>query len=88
MQSESIASSHYTKALQTRMRVAREARGYRQKDMAELLGITKDAYEKYETRSRLPHHLMERFALATGISLTWLITGHERPTGPRTGTGG
>jgi transcriptional regulator with XRE-family HTH domain len=88
MQSETIASSDYTKALQARMRVAREAKGYTQKDMANLLRITKDAYEKYETRSRLPHHLMEPFALGTDVSLSWLVAGRELPTRPRTGTSG
>ena len=82
MQTETVASSDYTKALQERMRAAREARGYTQKDMANILRITKDAYEKYETRSRLPHHLMEPFALATGVSLSVLIAGREIPKRP------
>jgi transcriptional regulator with XRE-family HTH domain len=79
MQTETIASSHYTKALQARMRAAREAVGLTQKDMAGVLGISKDAYEKYETRSRLPHHLIEPFAVETGLSVSELIAGRDIP---------
>lgn len=83
MAGETIASSAYTKLLHARMREAREARSFSQKDMARLLGVTQDAYEKYETRSRLPHHLLEPFALATGVSLSTLIAGREVRAQPR-----
>jgi transcriptional regulator with XRE-family HTH domain len=72
-------SSDYTKAFHARIRAAREARGLTQRDMAVILGVNQYAYEKYETRSRLPHHLIEPFALVTGVSISVLIAGREIP---------
>lgn len=77
------ASSDFTKLLHERMRQARERAGHTQRDMATILRITQAAYEKYETRSRLPHHLLEPFALATGISLNTLLGAPDRPRQPR-----
>src|SRR5438067_1093303 len=71
------ASSEYTDALHDRMRAAREAHGLTQADLAKLLGLSRHAYEKYETRSRLPHHLIEAFAQIVGVTIAWLVSGRE-----------
>jgi DNA-binding XRE family transcriptional regulator len=39
-----------------------------QDEMAKALGITRAAYEKYETRSPLPHWLIPRFIKIAGIA--------------------
>jgi hypothetical protein len=44
-------------------------------DMATALGIEADTYRKYETRTPLPHELMPRFALITGVTVEHLLTG-------------
>lgn len=52
-----------------RVRAAREATGMTQAEMALVLGIKRSAYEKYETRTPLPHHLIKRFAAVTGADV-------------------
>lgn len=58
-----------------RTRQARLALGWSQKDMAAALGISEASYQKYETRSMLPHHLIPKFAEVTGLPLQFLLTG-------------
>lgn len=52
-----------------RTRNAREARGFKQAEMAEVLGLETDTYSKYERRTPLPHRLIPRFCLVCGLSL-------------------
>lgn len=40
-----------------------------QSDMARLLGISRATYCRYETRTGLPHHLLEEFAAITRVAL-------------------
>ena len=56
-----------------RVRAAREATGMTQAQMALVLGIKQSAYEKYETRTPLPHHLIKRFAAVTGVDVEELF---------------
>ena len=65
----------YKKALGERMKSAREAKGFTQEHVADLLGITKERYTKQEQRGALPAYLMERFAVVTGADPLWLLTG-------------
>ena len=60
-----------------RVRAAREASGYTQKEMARLLGVSADNYVKYESRSHLPHHLIERFCLITKTDMRTLLAEPE-----------
>ena len=69
--------SDFKKAFIERVREARDASPYNQRQMAELLGTSTANYEKYETRSCLPHHLIGRFALAAGVTVAFLLTGRE-----------
>jgi transcriptional regulator with XRE-family HTH domain len=56
-----------------RVRAAREVNRKTQAQMAQLLGVTESAYEKYESRTPLPHHLVVPFAEATGVDLAQLF---------------
>lgn len=57
----------------------KEARGRRSQEiMADLLGVSRDAYSKYEALSRdtvLPTRLLVKFAHICGQELDWLIEG-------------
>lgn len=50
-----------------RVKAIREAVGWKQKDMSEVLGIPLERYKKYETRSPLPHRLIAVFCKVTGV---------------------
>ena len=43
-------------------------------------GMKQDHYKQFETRSMLPHHLIDRFLKLTGVGYEWLFTG--RGAGP------
>lgn len=43
-------------------------------------GMKQDHYKQYETRSPLPHELIDRFLKLTGVNYEWLFTG--RGVGP------
>jgi len=43
-------------------------------------GMKQDHYKQYETRSLLPHELVDRFLRLTGVNYEWLFTG--RGAGP------
>ena len=68
-------SSKYHDEFLRRVREARNAVGYTQIEISDLLGIPQDKYKQYETRSMMPHELIPRFCLATRISTEWLLTG-------------
>ena len=63
----------FRRVFRERVRAARKARGFTHTDMARLLGVSRYAYEKYETRSLLPLHLAEQFAAVTGVQLSELF---------------
>lgn len=63
-----------------RTKALREHRGMTSADMATALGIPVDRYRKYESRTTMPHELLERFALIVGVTLEFLVTG-RRVTG-------
>lgn len=59
----------------------REARGPRsQQDMADLLGLTRDAYSKYEgsRETDFPTRLIPKFCKICGVKVEWLITGEPK----------
>jgi DNA-binding XRE family transcriptional regulator len=56
-----------------RVRALRHASKMTQAAMASALGITSSAYEKYETRSPLPHWLISRFIEVTGVNIDKLF---------------
>ncbi|MCC2652154.1 MAG: hypothetical protein K0Q60_2317 [Microvirga sp.] len=56
-----------------RTKAIREEMGWGQASMAKALGISLDAYKKYEIRSPLPHRYVEKFCLITGVSAEQLF---------------
>jgi len=46
--------------------------------MAVVLDVPAERYRKYENRTPLPTYLIERFALITGVTIEFLITGHAK----------
>ena len=82
-----VGETKYHDEFLRRVREAREAVGYTQVEIADLLGIPQDHYKQYETRSMMPHELIPRFCLAARVSLDWLMTGRSaqagRPFHPR-----
>lgn len=61
-----------------RVRVAREARFPKQKDIYELLGVDQGTWKQYESRTPLPHRLIPKFIKACQVSYEWLLTGEGR----------
>ena len=60
-----------------RTRTARENAGFEQKDMPDILGVTLDAYNKYETRSPIRQDLISKFCRITGVREAWLLSGQK-----------
>lgn len=56
-----------------RVRALRVAQRMTQAEMAQALKIGTEAYRAYETRSLMPHHLVEPFARITGIAIDELF---------------
>jgi len=68
-----------------RIKEARMALGWTQRQMAEALNMPQDKYKQYETRSLLPHYLIVRFCLMARIDCEWLLTGRgKKPTDSKT----
>lgn len=65
----------YKKGFIERVAEARIARGLKQWELAEALGLPQDRYKQYETRSLLPHHFICRFCIVTGVDPVWLLAG-------------
>jgi hypothetical protein len=76
----------YRNAFVQRVRAARTLAEKNPLEMAQLLGVPKDTYHRYETRTLLPHHLLETFCKLTGQDLTWLITGRHQRSNPSADT--
>ena len=73
----------YRRPFLQRVRSARTVAGLSPAEIAERLKIPKDTYLRYETRTLLPHHLVEAFCVVTGCNLVWLLTGsHQRADRP------
>lgn len=77
----------YTRARSARLRLAREACGASQAQIAERLGLTADGYAKYENRpgSELPARYFGAFCEATGIPLgdlaAYIVNNVQHATG-------
>lgn len=60
----------------------REAAGLTQEEFSKSLGVARDTYARYETRSLLPHHLVIPVCDLTGHDCYFLLTGRARPATP------
>lgn len=72
---DSEEEDQYKQEFMARVKSARIASGRTQKKVAVLLDIEQDYYKQWETRSLMPHRYMEKFCIACGIELGWLVTG-------------
>ena len=80
---ESETETQYKQRFMERVAEARIARGLKQWQLAEALGMPQDKYKQYEGRSLLPHHLIGRFCIVTRVEPEWLITGRgQKPLKP------
>lgn len=68
----------YRNAFVERIRASRLISDKSPLEMAQLLDVPKDTYHRYETRTLLPHHLIQTFCEITGQDLYWLITGRRQ----------
>src|SRR5947207_8920261 len=64
----------FARVFRARIRAARRARVLSQADVARALGISRSAYARYETRTSLPHHLIEDFVELTGADFHELLS--------------
>ncbi len=65
----------YRAAFCKRLQVIRDGTGLSQGEFAKLLGIHKDTYAKYETRSLMPLYLIPRVCEVAAIDSWYLLTG-------------
>jgi DNA-binding XRE family transcriptional regulator len=72
-----MAPTAYEEAFRRRVRAARALYTEEPKEMARALGVREDTYYRYETRTMLPHHLIERFCQITGVTVDYLIKGPQ-----------
>ena len=73
--SDDMRESIFNAAMIARTKALREARGWIQAEMAAHLVIPLHRYKKYETRTPLPHYLVEPFAAAVGCDPDFVLTG-------------
>lgn len=68
-----------------RLRIAREAAGLDQEQLADLIGISRNSIgniEKGKLKTAPRKIVINAWALACGVPVGWLTTGHEPPPGP------
>ena len=70
----------FNSAFCARVQKLRKAKFANADEMARLLGVPAERYRKYETRSPLPPHLIERFAALVGVDVQEVLIG--RPYRP------
>lgn len=73
-----------------RLRIARESAGLEQDELAQLIGVSRNTVGNAEKGrgSNPPRRIMvNAWALACGVPVSWILTGEE-PTEPRTPDGG
>jgi transcriptional regulator with XRE-family HTH domain len=70
-----VSSSAYVAAFTARIQKLRDDKGWTQQQMAVALGVPLGTYKKYESRTLLPHILLERFSLIVDRDIGFLVTG-------------
>ncbi len=70
-----MTNSDFKRRFYERVKRIRESCRMTQQEMADILRIGLSRYQKYETRSYLPHDLILPFCIATGFTPTFLFTG-------------
>lgn len=77
MAEDDLTPAEILEGLRRRTRELRKAHGWTQEDMAEELGISLEAYKKYENRqdSVIATELIPRFCWLVGVSIDYFFTG-------------
>jgi transcriptional regulator with XRE-family HTH domain len=66
-----------------RLRKAREAAGYKQSDLSDVIDISPRTLGKYERDEQAPkRHVVIAWAMACGVPMTWITQGGGGPEGP------
>lgn len=64
----------HAKAIRIRIRAAREARQFTQQDVADLMGISRDYYQKVESGARTSNlRFIQKFCQVMGVSLPEIV---------------
>ncbi|HEX7694602.1 MAG TPA: helix-turn-helix transcriptional regulator [Sphingomonas sp.] len=72
-----ITPQEYDALYIARVKALRQRKGLTSGQMATLLGVPAERYRKYESRTPMPHALIEQFALITGVTVEFLVTGRR-----------
>ena len=73
-------------ALHHRLRIARESAGLEQTELSEIIGTSRTSISAAENGKTAPRRiLLNAWALATGVPVSWLITGIDPHLGPDDG---
>lgn len=73
-----------------RLRIAREEAGYDQSDLAQIIGVSRNTVNNAEKGRVEPRRIvLNAWAMACGVPVSWLITGAEpgQPSPPDGGKG-
>jgi hypothetical protein len=65
-----------------RTKALREKREWSIDYTAKMLDIGVDAYSTYEKRTPIPHYLIPKFAAFMGVTIAYLLTGHDEKWTP------
>jgi transcriptional regulator with XRE-family HTH domain len=65
-----------------RTKALRMHAGMTAQQMATALGVPFERYKKYESRTALPHELVEQFALIARVPIEFVMTGRRTGPGP------
>ena len=65
----------FNEAFTARVHHLRQTMNWTAAEMASALNIPAERYRKYESRSLLPHYLIEPFALIGGRDVEYVLTG-------------
>lgn len=72
-----MTPTEFRKAFVGRVRQIRESLGWSPTHMAEMMNVEIESWRKYEKRTPLPHHLIPKFCLLTGVDVWYLFTGER-----------
>lgn len=65
----------FNRSFIARVKQLREERGWTSERMARALGVPAERYRKYESRTPLPHYLIEPFAILVDRDILYVLTG-------------
>jgi transcriptional regulator with XRE-family HTH domain len=79
---ELMTPAEFEELFVARTKALRVHAGMTAQQMATALGVPFERYKKYESRTPLPHELIEQFALITRVSVEFVMTGRRVGAGP------